>query len=88
MHWVIAKSLGTNLDASVQISMKAVSSLLIIQILDFLIIRLTMSGQGNCCTNHFVSDNLRSNFCVRVIGRVELYQVTKNSGYVFRNHEK
>ena len=88
MQWVIAKSLGTNLDASVQISMKAVSSLLIIQILDLIIVRFTMSGQGYCCMNHFISDNIRSNFCVRVIGRAELYQVTKNSGYVYRSHEK
>ena len=43
MQWLIAKSLGTNLDASVQISMKAVSSL-IIQMLDLLIVRFTMSG--------------------------------------------
>ena len=57
MQWLIANALGTDLNTSVQISMKAVSSL-IIYIPDLLIVRVTMSGKGNCCTNHFVSDNL------------------------------
>ena len=43
MMWLIANALGTDLNTSVQLSMKAVSSL-IIQILDLLIVRVKMSG--------------------------------------------
>ena len=43
MQWLIANALGTDLITSVQFSMKAVSSLIVL-ILDLLIVQLTMSG--------------------------------------------
>ena len=86
MQWLIANSLGTDLDTSVQVSMKAVSSL--------------DAGYGYFTSYndrlrellyesfYFRQCHLWSNLCSRDhIGRVKLYQVPKNSGYVCWNHE-
>ena len=87
MQWLIANALGTDLISSVQLSMKAVSKFSDNKYWIYLLYELQCQVKGIAVRFIFFQAIYAFNLCFRYVGRVELYQVPKNSGYVCRIHE-
>ena len=85
MQWLIASALGTDLNTSVRLSMKAVSSLINLNAGIHLRCELQRQVKGIAVRIIPFSSSYGLIFVLGDIGRVELYPVAKHPSYVCRN---